>query len=106
MTISDTGCSFDPNPPAAPEPHKGGRPPSKREQAERFIREALGQQDGRIGTELCSGWQETGGNYKTFWRAVEEMEAAGDLATEGGPGEGRQKVLYLKEKGPDTDRAT
>jgi hypothetical protein len=103
MTIADAGCSFAPNPPDPPGPNRGGRPREKRNKAQQFIRDALTHQNHRIGTELCAEWEAADGNYKTFWRAVEEMEAAGELTTEGGPGEGYQKVLHLNEAAPDPD---
>ena len=47
------------------------------------------------------------GSEKTFWRAVDEMEEAGELTKDGGPGTGKQIVLHLipePEPGPSSDR--
>jgi hypothetical protein len=103
MTIAETRCDFDTNPPTAPELSKGGRPREEREKAERFIRDALAQENDRIGNDLRSEWEEAGGTAKTFWRAVEDMEEAGELTTEGGPGTRKQKVLHLNQPASEPD---
>jgi hypothetical protein len=103
VTMSDAGNEYDFNPPTAPEPARPGRPPEQREKAARFIRESLAQQNDRIGNDFCAEWEKTGGTAKTFWRAVEDMETAGGLTTEGGPGTRKQKVLHLNKTDPDPD---
>lgn len=101
MTIAEAGCDFDFRPPTAPDPAKPGRPQNERGQAARFIRESLTRENDRIGNDLCAEWEATGGNEKTFWRAVKDMEAAGELTTEGGRGTGKQTVLHLNTADPD-----
>ena len=104
MGIADSGCSFDFNPPSAPEAVKPGRPPEARDKAARFIRDALVQENDRIGNDLCAEWEKTGGNAKTFWRAAEDLVAAGDLTTDGGPGTKKQKVLHLNRTESEADQ--
>jgi hypothetical protein len=106
VTMTDAGNEYDLNPPTAPEPGKPGRPSEKRDQAERFIRGALARQNDRIGNELRAEWEETGGNGKTFWRAVDAMVEAGELTKDGGPGTRKPTVLHLirHEPGPDYDQ--
>ena len=96
MTISDAGCSFDFDPPTAPEPDKGGRPADSRVKARTFIAEALGRYNDQVGTKLCDEWEGSGHSKSTFWRAVEDMEKDGELTTDGGTGTGRQKILHLQ----------
>lgn len=106
VTMTDAGNEYDLNPPTAPEPSKPGRPPEARDKAARFIRDALARGNDQIGNDLCARWVESGGNGKTFWRAVDELEAATELAKEGGPGTRKQVVLHLNktEPAPDPDR--
>jgi len=105
MTIAGAGCEFDFSPPAAPEPAKPGRPPEERAKAAGFIRDALSRGNDRTGNDLCAEWEATGGNRKTFWRAVDDLKAAEDLTTDGGPGTRKQVVLHLNETEPDPDPA-
>ena len=101
MTIADAGCTFDFNPPAAPEPARPGRPSDERDKAKRFIREALTSQNDEIGNALCARWmKDHGGNDKTFWRAVEDLKTDGDLTTDGGKGTRKQTVLHLNRQNP------
>lgn len=55
-------------------------------------------QNDRIGNDLCDEWVKSGESDTTFWRAVKDMTEAGNLATEGGPGTGKQTVLHLIDK--------
>jgi hypothetical protein len=96
VTIGDSGNTYDSNPPIKTEPSRGGRPPEKREEAARFIRESLSVQNDRIGNELCREWVKRGGCPKTFWRAVEDLVGDGELRSDGGPGTRKQMVLHLE----------
>ncbi len=96
MTIAEAGCSFDSNPPSAPEPRRPGRPSDERDKAKQLIREALTIQNDQIGNALCDRWiNELEGSPKTFWRAVDEMKNDGELSTDGGKGTRKQMVLHL-----------
>ena len=95
VTMTDAGNEYDFNPPSAPEPSKGGRPPEERGKAEQFIRDALARENDRIGNDLAAEWERDGGSAKTLWRAVEALAAAGELAKDGGPGTRKQVVLHL-----------
>jgi AAA domain len=95
VTMHDAGNDYDFNPPARPDPSKGGRPPEKREKAMQFIRDALTRQNDQIANDLCARWTVEGGSEKTFWRGVEAMKDAGDLTSDGGKGTGKQTVLHL-----------
>jgi hypothetical protein len=102
MTIADTGCTFDDDPPIAPEPRRSGRPPAEREKARAFIKDELTKRNDQIGNELCARWEkDRGGNDKTFWRAVDDMRGEGDLTTDGGKGTGKQTLLHLNGQNPD-----
>ena len=101
MTIADPGCTFDSNPPEAPEPRRPGRPSGERDKAKQFIRESLAVQNDQIGNALCDRWEKDhGGSSKTFWRAVEDMNADDELVTDGGKGTGKQTVLHLANRTP------
>jgi hypothetical protein len=103
ITLRDGGCDFDFNPPEEAAKSLGGRRPTEREKAARFIIDALTRQNDLIGNDLCDQWESNhGGSYKTFWRAVKDMTEAGDLATDGGTGTGKQKVLHLIGQNPPT----
>jgi hypothetical protein len=108
VTMTDSGNEYDFHPPTAPEPHKGGRPPEARDKARQFIVDALTRENDQIANDLRAEWEKTRGAAKTFWRAVDELEGAGDLTKDGGPGTRRQMVLHLvgeatSESGPDMD---
>ena len=102
VTIGESGNTYDFQPPARPDPSKGGRPSEKRDKAMQFIRDALAKQNDQIGNDLCGQWEKDHGESdKTFWRAVKDMTEAGDLATDGGPGTGKQVVLHLNGQNPN-----
>jgi hypothetical protein len=106
VTMTDGGNKYDFEPPPAPKPGKPGRPPEARDKAERFIRDALAVQNDRVGNETAAEYVKAKGSKTTFWRAVDAMVEAGELATDGGPGTGKQAVLHLIDlkSDPDTDR--
>jgi len=95
VTIGESGNTYDANPPARPEPDKGGRKPVERDKATTFIRDALARDNDQTANDLCAELVNTGGCKATFWRAVEGMREAGELTTDGGKGTGRQTVLHL-----------
>ena len=103
VTMTDAGNDYDHDPPTAPEPARTGRPAEARGKAERFIRDALARENDRIGNELADEWEKTGGSVKTLWRAVDDLEKAGDLTKEGGKGTKRQTVLHLISTDPEPD---
>ena len=70
MTIADAGCSFDFNPPTAPEPAKPGRPPEKLDKAIAFLTEKLTEGD-RKQCELIDEWEATGGAKGTVFNAIQ-----------------------------------
>ena len=104
MTIATAGCSFDFNPPTAPDPSKGGRPSEERAKAEAFIREALVAEDHRVGNDLCAEWVKTGGSKQTFWRAADGLAESGAVAIDGGPGTRKQKTIHLAKSGHETEQ--
>jgi AAA domain len=101
VTMTDGGNDYDFNPPSAPAPRELGRPPEARDKAERFIRDALARQNDRILTELAAEYVQAKGSKSTFWRAVDAMVEAGELAKDGGTGTGKQAVLHLIDSKPD-----
>ena len=78
MTIADAGCSFDSNPPTAPDSDKGGRPPEARDKANAFLIAKLTEGD-RKQCELVSEWESTGGAKGTVFDAFRAMQADGRL---------------------------
>jgi hypothetical protein len=78
MTIGNAGCSFDFNPPAAPEPSKGGRPPEKLEKAIGFLTEKLGAGDRRW-CDLITEWEASREAKGTLFNAVRAMRDDGRL---------------------------
>jgi hypothetical protein len=94
VTMGDSGNTYDFDPPARPDPHRGGRPPQKRERAMQFIRDALARQNDQIGNELCAEWVNSGEKPDTFWRAAKDMTGS-EIVTDGGKGTGKQTVLHL-----------
>jgi AAA domain len=100
VTMTDRGNDYDFSPPAEPEPTKPGRPPEARVKAAAFIRGALAKENDQIGNELCAEFEKAGGSEKTFWRAVKELAAEGEIQKDGGPGTRKQTVLHLV--GPDS----
>jgi hypothetical protein len=95
VTMGGDGNTYDFNPPARPDPNRGGRPAIKREQAMQFIREKLAAQNDRIANDLARDFEVIGGTESTFWRAAREMKADGELTFDGGKGTGKQTRLHL-----------
>jgi hypothetical protein len=71
------------------------RPAQARAEAAQFIRDELTKQNDQIGNDLCKQWVAQGGSRDTFWRAVGDLVASGDLTNSGGPGTGQQVILHL-----------
>jgi hypothetical protein len=99
MTISAAGCSFDSNPPTAPQPDKGGRPPEARDKARKFIVDALTRENDRKATAVLSEWVNAGGRESTFWNARDDMVKAGELVCDGKP-----KIMHLIREDRDDDQ--
>jgi hypothetical protein len=104
LTLGSGGNEYDNNPPRRPEPAKTGRPSTERDKAGQFIRAALAEENNQIGNSLCSRFKETGGSEQTFWRAVENMSANGELVADGGRGTRRQTVLHMNGTAATADR--
>jgi hypothetical protein len=103
VTIGQNGNTYDSAPPDRTAPSKGGRPPIKRDKAAQFIRESLSRQNDRIGNEMCADWEKSGEKRQPFWDAVDFLESQGEIVTDGGKGEGRQKKLHLIADAPPPD---
>jgi len=97
VSMGDHGNTYDFSPPARLDPSKskGGRPAIERDKAMQFIRDALARQNNQIGNDLATEWTKGGGSTDTFWRAVKDLVTAGDIATDGGKGTGKQTILHL-----------
>jgi hypothetical protein len=102
VTMKDDGNDYDFNPPTAPEPTKGGRPPESRDKAVKFIREKLKEQNNQTYNDLRDEWVKNGGVAKRFADGMKEMEAAGELTKDGGPGTRSPLVLHLIRSDPDS----
>lgn len=101
VTMTDTCNNYDHEPPHAPEPKRGGRPPVARLKAEKLIVDALTSKSPQIANDLRRQWEATGGVGSTFWRAVTELEQVGKLRTTGGTGTGQLVELHLIRAEPD-----
>ena len=104
VTIGESGNTYDFQPPARPDPSKGGRPSEKWGQGHAVhpAFDALLKQNDQIGNDLCGQWEKDHGeSEKTFWRAVKDMTEAGEMATEGGKGTRSQTVLHLNGQNPE-----
>lgn len=97
MTISDAGCSFDFNPPTAPEAAKPGRPPEKTDKAIAFLTEKLTERD-RKQCDLVNEWEATGGAKGTVFNAFRTMEAGGRLVIDNTV---KPKVCHLVNNPPE-----
>ncbi|MFO0892555.1 MAG: AAA family ATPase, partial [Isosphaeraceae bacterium] len=98
VTMGEHGNTYDDAPPPRAEPGEAtpsGRPPERRGKAVEFLREALGRENDQLGNDLCRAWVAEGGGARTFWRAVDQLEEAGELVSDGGPGTRKPKVLHL-----------
>jgi hypothetical protein len=96
VTLRDSGCDFDGNPPTEPARHSGGRPPEEREKTLRFIFDALTRQNDRLANDLAAECEsKLGISSKTFWRAVNEARENGKIVSDGGKGAGKQMCLHL-----------
>jgi hypothetical protein len=97
VTMTGSGNDYDSDPPGRSDQSKGGRPPAEREKAKRFIPEALTRENDQIGNDLCAEWtKRLKCTDDTFWRAVRDMEGAGQIVSDGGKGTGKQMVLHLR----------
>jgi hypothetical protein len=94
-TIHTDRMDYDSNAPPKAVRNAAHRPRRERADAAQFIRDELTKQNDQIGNELCKRWK--GGSPETFWRAVNDMVAAAELATNGGPGTRQQMVLHLTQ---------
>jgi hypothetical protein len=91
MTIAAAGCSFDFNPPSAPEPPKAGRPPEERLKAIAFLTERLTAGD-RKQMDLIRDWENEKGSKGTIFDAFRDMQADGRLVIDNSV---KPKVCHL-----------
>jgi hypothetical protein len=90
VTIGPAGNAYDFTPPAPADPSRGGRPPSERDKAISFIRDALTKGNDQRLSVVLSEWKRCGGSEGTFWNGRDFMVDAGALTCDGKP-----KVLHL-----------
>ena len=64
VTIGPAGNTYDFTPPAPSDPSKGGRPPSERDKATSFIRDALAKQNDRKLSRGCLRGDEERRGYR------------------------------------------
>ena len=101
MTIAASGCSFDANPPSAPEPPKPGRRPKKTPQAIGFLRRKLAVGE-RKQCDLIQEWEATGESKSTLFNAISKMQADGGLVIDDSKG---PKVCRLA-RDPEQEQGT
>jgi hypothetical protein len=95
VTIKSDGNEYDHEPPIAVPPIRGGRPPKARDKAIAFIRARLAEGD-HLATELRDEWEAAGGKSTTYWRALEDLKADGEVVADGGTGTGKRMLLHLQ----------
>ena len=98
VTMAAAGNDYDDAPPGAvASGPRGGRPPVTRERTKAFIRSRLASGLPYVAVDLRDELAAADDKAaRAFWKAVEEMAAAGELEqTDGGPGTGRQVMLRL-----------
>jgi hypothetical protein len=96
VALGETGNHYDGSPPPPRTQGDRGRPPESRSAVEEFILRSLSQKGDQVWTDLQEACEKDKGVSKTtFWRAVESLKQSGQVATEGGPGTGRQMILTL-----------
>ena len=82
MSIAESGCDFDFNPPTAPEAARGGRPPEKLGKAVAFLTERLTDGDRRW-CKLIEEWVSSGEAKGTIINAAKAMQDDGRLVIDG-----------------------
>jgi hypothetical protein len=87
VTMGATGNEYDASPPTGT---RAGAPPTERDRARQFLMAALTLRNDRRLVEIKNEFLGQGGSEGTFWRARDEMVAAGELVCEGTP-----KILHL-----------
>jgi hypothetical protein len=97
MSIAAPGCSFDFNPPAAPEPSRGGRPPEKLVKAIAFLTEKLTAGDCKQ-RDLVQDWEKDGGSKGTIFDAFRAMQADGRIVIDDSV---KPKVCHLVKNTPE-----
>ena len=89
LTLHEEGAEYDWDPPSPDKDLKGGqrgRPRGSREEARAWIMERLQERNHLQATRLQEDAAEAGVCVKnTFWRAVEELEEAGEILRDGKP---------------------
>src|SRR5262249_37852045 len=80
-TIGESGNAYDFDPPARPDPNRGGRPPEKLDKAVAFLTEKLADED-RKGCELIDEWEALGENKTTLFNARKSMVGDGRLVVD------------------------
>ena len=86
VTMGDAGNEYDFNPPVAPQPSKGGRPPAERAKAVTFILDALNRKNDLKATALCEEFVSGGHGKKTaFWDGRDELVTDARMVCDGQP---------------------
>jgi hypothetical protein len=75
MTIADAGCSFDSNPPTAPEPRRPGPAPAKLEECKRWLAERLTPNPDQV-KEVRSAAEKAGFSADVLYRAHDALKLA------------------------------
>lgn len=98
VILGSDGNTYDFAPPASATKSQGGRPPESRDKAWTFIVEALTRENDQKAAKLCESWEKAKGAKNTFWRARDDMVAAGEMICQGKP-----LVMHLVKKEVDDD---
>jgi hypothetical protein len=98
VTMHDAGNDYDFNPPARPNPSKGGRPPEKLDKAIDFLTERLTQGD-RKGCELIAEWESLDESKGTIFNAKRKLEADGLLVVDDSR---KPQIWHLVKQGSGT----
>ena len=98
VTMHDAGNDYDFNPPARPEPRKGGRPPEKTDKAITFLTQKLSTGDEK-GCDLINEWIAGGGAKGTIFNAKHAMEEDGLLVVDDS---NKPQIWHLIKPGSET----
>jgi hypothetical protein len=98
VTLGADGNAYDFTPPTSSAKSHGGRPPESRDKARMFIVAALTEENDLKAVDLCQRWEDAKGARNTFWRARDDMVAAGELVCNGKP-----MLMHLVKPEADDD---
>ncbi len=100
LTMGDTGCEYDSEPPSEPATNKGGRPAAECIKAQEFIVKHLKERNDRKGIDLINEWTQLMGEAKgTIFNARAALVSAGRLTVDDSK---KPQIWHLADTGSET----